>query len=294
MFGNVLIGVDGRDGGRQAIALAQLLAEPHASFALANVYQTKWPRGGIATVAAEAERVASRQLLRHEREQAGIDATLHTVAAPSVARGLHAEAKRWPADLIVVGSCHRRVLGRLLRGDDTRAVMRSATIPVAVAQIHGELPKRLTRIGIGHDNSPETIRGLAVARALVRRTGAELSAMSVVSLASIPYGEPIPRLWPAVAADMLEGEAERLDALRDVHGDVAYGDPADELLRFAEDLDLLIVGSRGLAAFQRLTRGSTSEFLAARVNCPLLVVPRGARVSTLEPPFTSSARMTRS
>ena len=37
MFKKVLIGVDGRDGGRDAIALAQNLGGPRAHYVLANV-----------------------------------------------------------------------------------------------------------------------------------------------------------------------------------------------------------------------------------------------------------------
>jgi hypothetical protein len=42
MFGTVLVGVDGRDGGRDAIALAQELAAPDAVITLAHVSVRTW------------------------------------------------------------------------------------------------------------------------------------------------------------------------------------------------------------------------------------------------------------
>jgi hypothetical protein len=49
MFTNVPVGVDGRQGGRDAIALAGRLASPHATITLANVYGAGWPRAGRNT-----------------------------------------------------------------------------------------------------------------------------------------------------------------------------------------------------------------------------------------------------
>jgi hypothetical protein len=45
MFSNVLVGVDGRQGGRDAIALARQLAPPQASMTLAHVYGSDWMLG---------------------------------------------------------------------------------------------------------------------------------------------------------------------------------------------------------------------------------------------------------
>lgn len=48
MFNNALIGVDGRQGGRDAIALARQLARPQTALTLAHVY------GGFAGRGASA------------------------------------------------------------------------------------------------------------------------------------------------------------------------------------------------------------------------------------------------
>ena len=57
MFKNVLVGVDGRQGGHDAIALARRLAAPDATITLAHIYGSEWllPRGVqlVASLAAE-------------------------------------------------------------------------------------------------------------------------------------------------------------------------------------------------------------------------------------------------
>lgn len=50
------------------------------------------------------------------------------------------------------------------------------------------------------------------------------------------------------------------------------GDPADELARHSEQLDLLVIGTRGRARLRRLT-GSVSRALITTSGCALLIVP---------------------
>jgi hypothetical protein len=59
-----------------------------------------------------------------------------------------------------------------------------------------------------------------------------------------------------------------------VDGEGVYGEPGDGLARLSENVDLLVVGSRGHGSLGRLMNGRTSTYLAGRVHCPLLVLPR--------------------
>jgi nucleotide-binding universal stress UspA family protein len=58
------------------------------------------------------------------------------------------------------------------------------------------------------------------------------------------------------------------------------GDSCGDLLAFGDDVDLLVIGSRGHGPLQRLALGSTSAFLARRVGRPLLVLPRDRATAT--------------
>jgi nucleotide-binding universal stress UspA family protein len=277
MFSNVLVGVDGRPGGRDAIALAKQLAEPGGQIALVHLYGGDLLfRSGAALVLAGG-REESQQLLALERADASLEAELISHAAPSVGRGLHEAAERQDADLLVIGSCHRGMLGRVFLGDDTSAALNGAPCAVAIAPGgYAEMPHGLANVGIGYDASPESHQALTAARAVSARHGSRIRALSVVSLQSIPYGEPIPVGWPAIAKGLVDDELKRFHDIHDVEGDATYGEPSEELARFGEELDLLIVGSRGYGPVGRLFNGSTSNYLARRARCPLLVLPRSA------------------
>jgi nucleotide-binding universal stress UspA family protein len=169
------------------------------------------------------------------------------------------------------------MLGRVLLGDDTSSSLNGAPCAVAIApRGYAEMPDGLANIGIGYDASPESRQALAAARALAERHGSKLHTLSVVSLQSIPDGEPIPANWPAIAGQLVDDELKRFHDVEDVDGDATYGEPSEELARFGEELDLLIVGSRGYGPMGRLFNGSTSNYLAHRARCPLLVLPRTA------------------
>jgi len=53
------------------------------------------------------------------------------------------------------------------------------------------------------------------------------------------------------------------------------GIPTQALARFGEEVDLLVVGSRGFGPARRMLFGSTSEYLVRHIRCPLLIVRRG-------------------
>ena len=113
MFSNVIVGIDGGPGGRDALALARHLADGHAEITLAHVYV----ESPIATRAESseleaAERERSAELLEEARAAAGIYATLNPARSRSVGRGLHELAERVGADLIVVGSSSRGLISR--------------------------------------------------------------------------------------------------------------------------------------------------------------------------------------
>jgi nucleotide-binding universal stress UspA family protein len=274
MFDNVFVGVDGRSGGREAIALAKQLVQPGGQLTLAHVYRTHRVLGRAAALLLPAEREASLELLGREREAASVQAKLIIDAASSVGLGLRQLAARHRVDLLVVGSCHRGAPGRLSLGDDTRATLNGAPCPVAIAPSGYQLHE-LTDIGIGYDASPESHEALGAARELAARHGSTIRALSVVSLQSIPYGEPIPVGWPKFANGLVDDELKHSAQNEGVIGDATPGQPTKELAEFANEVDLLIVGSRGYGPLGRLLNGSTSHYLVRHACCPLLVLPRG-------------------
>jgi nucleotide-binding universal stress UspA family protein len=259
MFTTVIVGVDGRAGGRDAIALGRLLVGIDGGLTLAHVGSRGDEDPG---------------LLERERTDADLEAELTTVEAPSVGRGLHELAERAGADLLVVGSSHRGFAGRVLVGDDTRASLNGSPCAIAVAPVgYARDLGRITQVGVGYDGSAESKAALGVARTIADHYNATLRALWVVSIPAAT--------WIGSAAGALDELADaaraELGQLDGVETEARIGIAGEELAAFGERVDLLVVGSRGYGPLKRLMLGSTSEHLSAHARSPLLVLPRGAQ-----------------
>lgn len=288
MFDNVLVGVDGLSGGRDAIALARLLAGPGARVTLAHVYGRGGALGRFMARDNAAERAEAEALLATERQAARIGAAIilrHHAQPGECLREIAAELS---ADLLVLGSSHRGTVGRVLLGDATITALDGAMCATTIAPSgYAEHEHHLRRIGVGSDASAESEAAVDIARGLAARAGATIQLRAVVTLQEVAPGPPYPLDWTAETDRIMCEEKRRLDALEDVEGEVVYGDPGEELAKLAPRVDLLVVGSRSQGPIGRLMSGSTSTYLARRVGCPLLVVPRAltapAQLSPDEP-----------
>jgi len=279
MFKQIVVGVDGRAGGRDAIALATLLVAAGGELTLAHIVPGDAHANGGADAAYEAPEAARAEaLLDTARQETGVEAHLRWRGSSSVGRGLHELCELTGADLVAVGSSRRGLLGRVLIGDDTSAALNGAPCSIAIAPTdYSQQPGALREIGVGYDGSPESEHALSVARMLAGAYGAKLSALESVALPSDAF------LGPGAVDNtpgrLLDDARTRIAALGDVEPHAAYGQPAEELARYSESLDLLIVGSRGYGPIGRLIHGSTSQQLAHSARCPLLVLTRTARPS---------------
>lgn len=273
MFTSIVVGVDCREGGRDALALATLL---HAA-------------GGGKLIALHA--CASAPLIHEdvlilvedELARAGATGRAIVVTDRSPAHALRTIAEREGAELIVVGSSRRGGVDRVLAGDDAAATLHCAPCAVAVAPREFALaPRPLRRIGVGFDDSRESRLALELARRLAHPEGADVRAITVVT--------PKVPLWPSVAwntawagedASALESDDRLLATITaglgdDVTPETIIGTPWKELASRSTDLDLLVVGSRTHGPLRRLVLGSTATKLVRRAACPLLVAPRCA------------------
>jgi nucleotide-binding universal stress UspA family protein len=311
MFRQIVIGVDERVGSRDAIALASRLLAKDGELSLAHVYAGD-PHiyRGVSAPFAAGERERAIDLLERIRAQTGIRAHLRWQTSPSVGRGLHELCELIGADLLVVGSSRRGLLGRVLIGDDTRAALNGAPCAIAIAPTgYADEPTLMREIGVGYDGSPESEHALALARRLVAEIDGRLSAshaveskhahelarelgpdlgakLSAFQAGALPTSAFAPGRLPLSQAieTLVDAARDEIAALGGVEPHAAYGDPAEELTLYSASLDLLIVGSRGYGPIGRLIHGSTSRELARTARCPLLVLPRSTLpIDTLEP-----------
>ncbi len=297
----IVVGFDGSDRSRDALALARELASVLAcDLLVVNAYTPEdwlWARGTAPLRAQEEirqiEAAANAELAGHGRYE------VRSIASPSAAGTLHAAAESEDARLIVVGSSQHGALGRVLLGTVTQGVLDAAPCAVLVAPAGsaGATPLRLGRIGVGFDDTPEARIALEAAHGLAARTGGSLDIVWAAHL--------VARALPHAFAGYLEPNyfenvrhevEERLeDAASGVRGDVpvrtqlASGDTVDVLTDRSAHLDLLVLGSRGYGPFRRVLLGSVSSAVVNRAHCPVLVIGRGARPLQDEPAASADA-----
>jgi nucleotide-binding universal stress UspA family protein len=282
MFKNVLVGVDGRPNGRDAIALAARLTDPDGKLTLAHVHSGELrPVHAVTPGLLAEERDASAKLLEQERADANVKAELLSIVAMSPGGGLHQQADEQQADLLVVGSCSRGAFGRAMLGDDTRGALNGAPCAVAIAaRGYAEHPTPIARIGVGYDGSPESRAALAAAQSLAAPTRAAVSALEVVSIPTYAYTGLMPPAIGESIDEMLKEANGRMRALAGVEGHAVYGLTGEELAAFGDELDILVVGSRSYGPVRRMMLGSTSDYLERHARCSLLVLPRVAAAGT--------------
>lgn len=283
VFNTIVVGVDGRQGGRDALQLAARLAEAGGGDLVAvRVFPYHYRPALTGSPAVEAERDATQAALDHELAEIGIGtARTHVVGDASPARALHRIAERERADLLVVGSTHRGAVGRVLVGDVALGSLRGSPCPVAVAPtgMADRDATPLNRIGVGFDGTPESRQALALAVALAKSAPAHLELLCAVTapsplFAEEPYADYGIVDYRAEDEALINQTLEGLDV--DAVGEAVIGNPGERLVELSHRVDLVAVGSRGWGPVRRLLPGSTAARLIREAACPVLVLPRGA------------------
>lgn len=285
----VIVGVDGSEHARDALALGRALAATlHTRLIVVNAYTPEellWAPGTAEPLdEQERERVmdtAQAALSEQDRYE------LRSVASSSAAGALHTAAESEQAQAIVVGSTHRSTLGRVLLGTVAQEALDAAPCAVLVApagMAAVKQPIRLVKIGVGFDHTPQAYDALAVARSLALRTGGELRIVWAAHLAAKAFPLALlsyldPDYFQKVRADVelrLQHVAAPIRDELTVRTEIVSGGAATALVRHSESLDLLVLGSRGYGPLKRVLLGSVSRAVVNSARCPVLVAPRGS------------------
>ncbi len=288
-YRRIVLGFDGSDQAGDALALTRLLAGPtgaHVLVACAYPYQPLGPAAAPIGEFASAVREEADRALAAARAGLGDGAgTVETRPVPdsSPARALQHLAEDEDADLVVVGSTHRGRVGRVLIGAVPDRLLHGAPCAVAVSPLgfRDRAPAALRTIGVGIDDSAEAALALDAAAALAGATGARLRIAAAIGppagSSAVHAGYDHVVVMRALRAQAEERVAEAARGLAGTEADtvVLEGDAAATLLDLAEDLDLLVVGSRAYGPLARTLLGSVSQALVHDAPCPVLVVPRG-------------------
>ncbi|HEX6153423.1 MAG TPA: universal stress protein [Solirubrobacterales bacterium] len=277
----LLVALDNRDGGRDALELARVIGNGERVSAL--LVTVLYP-GAIPidyAVSPEEEADDTRSLFAEAREKLpGVEVETQAYEGGSPAGILTRIAEGEDFDAIVVGSPHRGALGRVMIGSVAGSLLNGAPADVAVAPrgyatTRHEPPRT---IAVGYEGTPESRAALRHAEAIAHRSNAKLEILTVVRP---PVVAPV--MVPGVSAPASPAEPEKMlrealdsvDSLLSAECDRLDGDPALELVRACEEgVDLLVVGSRGYGPIKRVLLGSVSRQVAQKASCPVLVAKR--------------------
>lgn len=223
----------------------------------------------LTQLARELEVDAETTVLRHA-----------SAAAPAIVK----YAEEEDVDLIAMGTHGRRGMRRFLLGSVAEEVVRQAPCSVVTFRPPEDELRRPERIVAAIDFS-EHSRGVVIpARELGSIYHASVDFLHVVPEPNFPVFYEF-AAGSAVYANLSELREKAMDALgemvRETPGaevdftcNVRHGDPANEILRFAEETeaDLLVVATHGLTGLSHLLLGSVAEKVLRQANCPVLVV----------------------
>jgi nucleotide-binding universal stress UspA family protein len=140
---------------------------------------------------------------------------------------------------------------------------------------------------VGIDGSGHSERALdwAMREAAMRQVPLTVLSVHPVDRGWAGHGVPYPgdaELATATKAAAQELTDKALAGLAGARPDrvtveAVSGIAAEELLRAAEDADLVVLGARGSGGFVRLAMGSVSDQVAHHARCPVVIVPHEDR-----------------
>jgi nucleotide-binding universal stress UspA family protein len=305
----VLIGFDGTDGARAAVedlrraglspkaeALVLACADVPANLPLHSVL----PLEGGAIVPEPAIQ-AAREAAEREVQRAAAVATAGadlvagsfpgwTVRPESVTGApygcLVEKARRWKADLIVLGSHGRSAVGRLFFGSVSQNVLAHAPCSVRVGRSgssdvgrRAEEPVRILLCVDGSLDSMGAVEGVSARKwplaSEVRVVTAADTRLSLDLTMLVVTGGERHRLSPIQSLVHSVGERLR-DCEVGVSTVILEGDPRKAIIKEAEHwgADCIFLGARGHSRVEKMLAGSVSSSVAARASCSVEVVRR--------------------
>lgn len=295
MAGRILVGIDGSEGSRRALAWA---IEEAAARGAAIDAVTVCRGGGDDTAEKYSPYITSHQMYRppHVRVDAARLSLLAAVSevagehpdiiAPHVLEGDPAEtlcrlAK--DADLLVVGARGQGTFEALLLGSVSSRCAHHSPAPVAIVPNHaplvtGQAPATTARIVVGVDGSEGSHHALEWA---IDEARARDWAVQAVTVWTRTFDYATPNDWP-VDQEMEKNARLALDeVIETVAGTnpavniepvVVEGDPAEKLCELSTSAELLVVGCRGHGGFTGLLLGSVATKCAHHSPRPVVIM----------------------
>ena len=284
----LLVATDGSPSARAALMTACVFPWPRDSHARGVVaLPPEWfnrPEYVRSAVAKSFERLAAsarRQLRRRWPEAEVIFEHRQSV------EGILGAAKRFSADVIVLGWRGHGVFRRLLMGSVSRRVVEGSPGSVLIVRRRA---REIRRAVIGVDGSKNARRAVDFTARLDRDGLKQVTVVRVIEPMALQTAGLLPssvratlrhsvavlnrRLTRGARREVDSAAARLKRAGWRVQAEVRFGAPLAELLRVVEEKesDVLIVGARAASGVKRALLGSVAAGALNRSRVPVLVV----------------------
>lgn len=289
---NILCPVDLSDTSARALAYARMLAGWHD--ATLTALHVVWlgippvPPSGVPSFLTDAQQqefeADLRTFIDGPKNARPVDAVV--LHGPIVAQVLR-EAKRLPADLIVMGTHGIGGFERLVLGSVTEKLLRKAecpvfTVPPASADAPA-VPQPFKKIVCAIDFSPASAKALNYALQLAEESGKRLILVHVVD---IPTDRHVRAgTGPEMSSARRQYERQVLSELRamvpaearqwcECQEIAVAGRPHEEIVRLAaaHAADLIVIGVHGRQTLDLGIFGSTTNNVVRHATCPVLTI----------------------
>ena len=292
-FERVLLATDFSDAAKVAASQAISWCHPAATFEAVHVVGQEALPPGAATstaVAASLSRLRSDRVDAAQREmnrfveKLPLGTVAHRIRTGSLVEEIHAEARSFQADLVVVGACRHPPVDHYFLGSKARALLwaNSAQTSVFVGRDLRYRPPGGLRIAIGTDFDPVSRAAADRTRELLDRPGATIQIVHSLDTGTwlgetappVPQQDgPVWRELRSVAAAQLTAENRRAFGGK-AREQLLVGEAATALVQFAKEqrLDLLVVGTAGARREGPVILGSVAADVAEKAPCSVLVV----------------------
>jgi nucleotide-binding universal stress UspA family protein len=288
MFGRILVALDFGAASHAALTFASRLLESGGRLRLVCSLEPALPLMFDGVYVAEDPGPAIRERLEQTARDVG---SLHGIKVDTAFvtgspwRSILAEAKRFGADAIFMGSHGRSGARRLFLGSVAERVVRESPIPVCVVKEGAPSGSgKLRKIGLATELSRAPSRATAVGKRLAAAHHATLELLHVISNEDLRIPPALVFEFGSAAADELT--VRRLDRLQrfgdrvgrsagiSVLESISLGNVPARLASEAKTkgLDLLVMGTHGRKGLERLVFGSVAAETIRKASCPVLVV----------------------
>jgi nucleotide-binding universal stress UspA family protein len=221
----------------------------------------------------EAYLQAGKKIIRNAEEmfrEAKIDVDARLVTFEDPAEFILQLVKDEGYDLVVIGNRAGNQSARYSLGSVTEKVARHAECPVLIVKKKPKVKKLLTAV----DGSKYADKALEYAVQLAKNYNASLALIHVEEDKLIRVGGPqVENCIGTVGECILKDAATKVEGVS-FDRKLEYGSPAEVIIKVAKkaDVDIIVMGSRGLSSVRRFLLGSVSDDISMHARSSVLIV----------------------